>query len=225
MWPNLLNMFKGKAGGAKMTPYKDLKAEELAAWEGYDPDSEKSRATQYANAVAAQQQSPQQSAMFGQFGDLKKDMGSIWSQLKGGISNIDKKMEENYAASGWAPKGYKSPYDKSSSPLEDRKKEGYFMPGADEKYSIDATEQDVLANSMVNGVLDVDKYKEEKAKANRVKDNPMYQEDLKNVNEQNFNEGQFMFGTTPGSNPLMQLGGNFMQALRGGPSWWKKHKD
>ena len=118
MWPNLLNMFKGKAGGAEMTPYKNLKAEELEAWEGYDPASEKSRHTQYANA-AAQQQS-QQSTMFGQLGDPGKAMGTVWDQLKGaggklkeGIQGLDRRMEENYAASGWAPEGYKSPYDKS----------------------------------------------------------------------------------------------------------------
>ena len=86
-WPNLLNMFKGKAGGAEMTPYKDLKAEELAAWEGYDPTNEKSRHTQYANAALAQQQKPM---MFGQFGDLKKDMGNIWQQLKTGGQKIGK---------------------------------------------------------------------------------------------------------------------------------------
>ena len=48
--------------------------------------------------------------MFGQFGDPKKAMGNIWDQIKGGAGklkegyqNLDKKMEENYKASGWAP--------------------------------------------------------------------------------------------------------------------------
>ena len=84
---NLLNMFRGKAGGAQMKPYKELKAEELAAWQGYDPTNQKSRHTQYANAAADQQQNP---AMFGQGGDPNKDMGDIWKQLKGAGSAIGK---------------------------------------------------------------------------------------------------------------------------------------
>jgi hypothetical protein len=70
-------MFKGKAGGAEMTPYKDLKAEELAAWKGFDQNSDKSRHTQYANAAAQQQ--PQQ-----------QDMGRIWDQIKTGGQKIGK---------------------------------------------------------------------------------------------------------------------------------------
>lgn len=52
----------------------------------------------------------QKASMFGQFGDPKKAMGSIWDQMKGiggkvkeGITALDKKLEENYAASGYAP--------------------------------------------------------------------------------------------------------------------------
>jgi len=91
MWPNLLNMFKGKVGGAEMTPYKDLKAEELAAWQGYDPNNQKSRATQYANAAAQQQQEPM---MFGQFGDAGKKMGDIWGQVKSGVQEGAKNIGE-----------------------------------------------------------------------------------------------------------------------------------
>jgi|TARA_R100001530_G_C4310383_1_gene152859 hypothetical protein len=67
--------------------------------------------------------------MFGQFGDPKKAMGNIWDQIKGGAGklkegyqNLDKKMEENYKASGWAPEGYKSPYDAKEDSSE-------FTPG------------------------------------------------------------------------------------------------
>lgn len=76
-WPNLLNMFKGKAGGAEMKPYQDLKAEELADWGGYDSTNQKSRATQYANTYN-QQQSQQQ------------DTGRIWDQIQTGGQKIGK---------------------------------------------------------------------------------------------------------------------------------------
>jgi hypothetical protein len=145
MWPNLLNMFKGKAGGAQMTPYKDLKAEELEAWEGYDPASEKSRHTQYANAAAQQQ--PQQSTMFGQLGDPGKAMGTVWDQLKGaggkfkeGIQGLDRRMEENYAASGWAPEGYKSPYDKSEDTPE-------YTPGGSKTLGDIKSKEDAVAQA------------------------------------------------------------------------------
>jgi len=57
--PNLMNLLFGKqssgiAGGGMMKPYNQLKAEELASWQGYDPNNQKSRATQYANAYNAQ---------------------------------------------------------------------------------------------------------------------------------------------------------------------------
>jgi hypothetical protein len=60
----------------------------------------------------------QKASMFGQFGDPKKAMGSIWDQMKGiggkvkeGITALDKKLEENYAASGYGGPDWKNPYD------------------------------------------------------------------------------------------------------------------
>ena len=62
-------------------------------------------------------------------------MGSIWDQLQGaggalkkGIGALDRKLEENYAASGYAPEGYKSPYDKS---VEEQKELDYTSTGED----------------------------------------------------------------------------------------------
>ena len=105
---NLLNMFKGKPQGipsqGQMTPYQDLTAEELASWQGYDPNNPKSRATQYANAVASQGRQPQTQQvqqnnpmMFGQFGDAKKKMGDIWGQIKEGGQNFGKDVTDLYS--------------------------------------------------------------------------------------------------------------------------------
>ena len=60
-FPSLMSMFGGNsamsvAGGPSMKPYQQLTAEELDSWQGYDPNNQKSRATQYANAYNQQQQ-------------------------------------------------------------------------------------------------------------------------------------------------------------------------
>jgi hypothetical protein len=68
--------------------------------------------------------SGQQAQMFGQFGDPKKAMGSIWDQIKGvgggikkGISALDAKMDQNYKDMGYAPKEAEKPW--SINDIED----------------------------------------------------------------------------------------------------------
>ena len=69
----------------------------------------------------------QKAQMFGQFGDPKKAMGSIWDHIKGtgmkfkeGMSNLDKKMEANYAASGWGKEDKPTaPWSVKDIPKED----------------------------------------------------------------------------------------------------------
>jgi hypothetical protein len=124
-FPNLLNMFKGKAGGSQMKPLQDLQKEELDNWGGYDSGNEKSKMTQYANAYNGQSDE-QNTAMFGQGGDVKKQMGTIWDQIKSGagkfkegVQNLDEKMESNYAKSGWGGKDYKNPYAEPVEPKEE----------------------------------------------------------------------------------------------------------
>lgn len=141
--PNLLNMFKGKAGGATMKPYQDLKAEELAAWEGYDPTNEKSRHTQYANAALAQQKKPM---MFGQGGDPNKNMGDIWQQLKGtgkkigeGLEKFGSDWESNYQKQmGYDDPVTPNPYLQEAKPdgtkvdMEEMPVEDLFKPPSNE---------------------------------------------------------------------------------------------
>lgn len=116
--PNLLNMFKGKAGGATMKPYQDLKAEELAAWEGYDPTNEKSRHTQYANAALAQQQKPM---MLGQGGDPNKDMGTIWENMGKSVEKFGSDWKSNYERQMGIQPEQQNPYSspEPEAPIEE----------------------------------------------------------------------------------------------------------
>tara|TARA_R110000744_G_scaffold204727_2_gene323547 strand:+ start:369 stop:1094 length:726 start_codon:yes stop_codon:yes gene_type:complete len=93
--PSLLNMFKGKAGGSQMKPLQDLQKEELDNWGGYDSGNEKSKMTQYANAYNGQNDE-QNTAMFGQGGDVKKQMGTIWDQIKSGAGKFGDDLKSNY---------------------------------------------------------------------------------------------------------------------------------
>tara|TARA_R110000824_G_scaffold13876_6_gene59675 strand:- start:9965 stop:10618 length:654 start_codon:yes stop_codon:yes gene_type:complete len=156
MFPNLLNMLRigqGSAGGAKMSPSQqkaqtrvdDYRDKGWAADDTIDMDlwNQQSGAQGGVGPPAPQQQGQ----MFGQFGDPKKAMGNIWDQIKGGagklkegISNIDKKMEENYASSGWAPEGYKSPYDKSEDTPE-------YTPGGSKTLDDIKSKEDAVAQA------------------------------------------------------------------------------
>lgn len=121
--PNLLNMFRGKAGGSQMNPGQEeaqarvdnYRSKNWAADDTIDMDLWNKQAG--VQGGVGPPSSEQQSEMFGQMGNPKKVMGSIWDQLKSGagrfkegVQNLDKKMESNYAASGWGGKDYKNPY-------------------------------------------------------------------------------------------------------------------
>tara|TARA_R110002020_G_scaffold224138_1_gene433565 strand:- start:7925 stop:8617 length:693 start_codon:yes stop_codon:yes gene_type:complete len=129
--PNLLSMFRGKAGGSQMNPAQqkaqarvdDYRSKNWAADDTIDMDLWNKQAGVQGGAGAPS--SEQQSQMFGQMGDPKKAMGSIWDQIKTGagkfkqgVQNLDKKMESNYAASGWGGENYKNPYAEPTPEIE-----------------------------------------------------------------------------------------------------------
>lgn len=82
-WPNLLNMFKGKAGGAQMSPaqqrvdmYRDK------GWAPDDTIDKKLWDAQPGVPGGIGPPAPEKQAMFGQMGDPRKAMGSVWEQLQ-----------------------------------------------------------------------------------------------------------------------------------------------
>lgn len=139
--PNLLSMFRGKAGGSQMNPAQqkaqarvdDYRSKNWAADDTIDMDLWNKQAGVQGGAGAPS--SEQQSQMFGQMGDPKKAMGTIWDQIKTGagkfkqgVQNLDKKMESNYAASGWGGENYKNPY---ADPVEPTEELTYSSSGED----------------------------------------------------------------------------------------------
>ena len=130
--PNLLNMFKGKAGGSQMNPGQqkaqarvdDYRSKDWAADDTIDMDLwNKQAGVQGGTGTPSPDQ---QGQMFGQMGDPKKMMGTIWDQIKSGagkfkegVQNLDEKMESNYAKSGWGGKDYKNPYAEPVEPKEE----------------------------------------------------------------------------------------------------------
>jgi len=92
-FPNLLNMFKGKAGGSQMNPGQqqaqtrvdDYRSKNWAADDTID-----------MSLWNNQQSDDQNTAMFGQNGDVKKQMGSIWDQIKTGAGKASKQFSEDY---------------------------------------------------------------------------------------------------------------------------------
>ena len=139
--PNLLNMLRGKAGGSQMSPAQqksqarvdDYRSKGWAADDTIDMDLwNKQAGVQGGTGPPSPEQ---QGQMFGQGGDAKKMMGSIWDQIKGapgkikeGITNLDKKMESNYEASGWGGEDYKNPY---ADPVEPKEELTYSSTGED----------------------------------------------------------------------------------------------
>tara|TARA_R110002020_G_scaffold5948_1_gene24503 strand:+ start:262 stop:1005 length:744 start_codon:yes stop_codon:yes gene_type:complete len=200
--PQANNYQGGSAGGAQMgmvDPQK-LSKEQLDSWEGYDQNSDKSRLSQYHNAYAQQGNPAQQpnainnqtpsAPMFGQFGDPKKAMGNIWEQLKGvpgklkeGIGNIDKRMEANYAASGWGGEDHQNPYTKPSVTPD-------FVAGGA-----------VTGDDIDKASTDEESYKKNVQSQLDYQDSSEGQQFLQNVNEAqgagNRAVGNSMFGNNP----------------------------
>ena len=206
----------GVAGGSPMgmvDPQK-LTKEQLDTWPGLDPNSDQSALTQYHNAYSQQsnagQPAPVQSAvaqapkgedvinnpkhskgaipeMFGQFGDPRKTMGSIWDQIKSvpgklgeGISNLDKRMEEKYQASNWAPKESESPYEKKPWSIKDIPREDWsnyemgILANPDTKGNEESLMKMAMAGEGDARQLDPDRWKMIQEYIADTKNNPYY---------------------------------------------------
>ena len=132
----------------------------------------------------------QSSPMFGQMGNPRKAMGTIWEQLKGapgklkeGITNLDRRMEENYAKSGWGGEDHQNPYAK---PTETP---GFVAGGA-------VTGEDIDESS-----TDEESYKRNVQSQLDYQDSPEGQQFLQDVNQAqgagNKAVGSSMFGNNP----------------------------
>ena len=111
-FPNLLNMFKGIAGGSSMPTYQGTAEQNRQLAEQYNYDTGQSLVDQMNNAGLDSSfdarakafsampgqgmigpQEPSSPMMFGQFGDPRKMMGSIFDQLKLGSQKVGQGLQ------------------------------------------------------------------------------------------------------------------------------------
>ena len=126
----------------------------------------------------------QNASMFGQFGDPKKAMGNIWDQMKGlggkvkqGISDLDAKLEENYAASGYAPETIEpdKPWSVKDIPRDmwDNYEMG-ILASPDAKGNEEALMKMAMAGEGDQRQLDPERWKAINQYITDTKDNPYY---------------------------------------------------
>ena len=198
---NMFGIGKGSAGGAQMNPAQqkaqtrvdNYKSKGWAADDTIDMDLWNKQAGVQGGVGPPAPPQGGQNLMFGQFGDPKKSMGSIWEHLKGapgkfkeGMQNLDKRLEANYAESGWGGEGYKSPYDKS---VEEEKELGYASTGED----IDESKSPLSHKEKVDKVL-------------AAQQPPEGQEFKENMNKYK-QEGEYGAGQGMGQAGMLGMGG------------------
>ena len=125
--PSLFNMFKGKAGGSQMNPAQqkaqsrvdDYREKNWAADDTIDMDLwNKQAGVQGGTGTPSPDQ---QGQMFGQMGDPKKLMGTIWDQVKTGAGKFGDDLKSNYEknmreAGYMNPEPEKNPYENPETP-------------------------------------------------------------------------------------------------------------
>ena len=111
-FPNLLNMFKGMAGGSSMPTYQGTAEQNRQLAQQYNYDTGQSLVDQMNNAGLDSSfdarakafsampgqgmmgpQEPSSPMMFGQFGDPRKMMGNIFDQLKLGGQRVGQGLQ------------------------------------------------------------------------------------------------------------------------------------
>jgi len=190
--PSLMSMFGGNSGGnpgmsvaggpsPAMKPYQQLTAEELQAWQGYDPSNSKSRHTQYANAYNQQQQPgsqpPAQTASPTPAPEQKD--GGIWSKLKDWNTGYNERM---------ADRGLINPvFQKQENPMGDKPWSVKDIPKEQwENYEMgilqnpdNINEQSLMKMAMNEGQLDQGRWNMIKDHIEGSKQNPYYQSNMK----------------------------------------------
>ena len=185
------NPMDGAAGGASPQSQNQLKAlgdtsrEELDAWQGYDPNNQKSRMTQYANAYEQQQQPgsqpPTQTAeqTASPTPAPEQKGGGIWSKLKDWNTGYNERM---------ADRGLINPvFQKQENPMGDKpwsvkdipkeQWENYEMGILQNPDNMD--EQSLMKMAMNEGQLDQGRWNMIKDHIEGSKQNPYYQSNMK----------------------------------------------
>lgn len=185
--------YSGIAGGASpnMKPYQQLTAEELQAWQGYDPNNSKSRATQYANAAGSQpqqpgSQSPAQTpapsstpSATPSAAPAQQEGGSIWSKLKDWNTGYNERMED---------RGLINPvFQKEENPMGDKPWSVNDIPKESwENYEMgilqnpdNINEQSLMKMAMNEGQLDQGRWNMIKDHIEGSKENPYYKSNMK----------------------------------------------
>ena len=219
-FPNLLTMFgiggnkaqTGAAGGAQMKPYQQLTAEELQSWQGYDPNIQKSRATQYANAYNQQQQpgaqppvaqTPAPQAANPQQGK------SIWDKLSDWNTGYNQRLSDRGLMNPVFQE-QKNPIDKPFS-VQDINEESWHNKA--DQILVDPNDPDAEKKLIdlsrdENGNLNPEKYAEVKKHFEDTKNNPAYQQAMDDVEQgyrDKYNNSLFSTINKYAPNPFMQL--------------------